>query len=181
MAQCRNQSAWRRAQNCGDAVKTRASRSAESASMARLPNTISFIQLQEFAKRHRRPEPARLPLIVFDRNFVGMSVLPSTRDAELFVHAHAVLTAHLKTERLHLEAVGAIGSFSTSTGPTRIQSGLRPDRDSRPTPLRPSPQLRHSAVSRRWRHAAGQGRTRTQRSPSTPYSLGGLHASAASC
>ena len=119
MAQCRNQSAWRRIQNCGDAVKTRASRGAESASMARLSNTISFIRLRDFAKRHRRPEPARLPVIVFDPDFEGMPVLPSTLNPELFVHAHAVPTAHLKTERLQVSS--DVQSYAVS--PSDVDSG----------------------------------------------------------
>ena len=80
--------------------------------MPRLPNTISFRRLseisrrraasswpnerlqkfleQDFARGHRRPEPVRSPVIVFDRDFEGMPVLPSKRDAILIVYANAV-------------------------------------------------------------------------------------------
>src|SRR6188474_1404087 len=89
--------------------------------MPRLPNTISFIRLREISRRRaastcpscigfrnssRRTSPGEIAgpsqfgslVIVFDRDFEGMAILPSKRDAILLVHTDAVAPAHRALE-----------------------------------------------------------------------------------
>src|SRR5688572_2337116 len=86
--------------------------------MPRLPNTISFIRLSEISSRRAastcpscigfRNSSSRISpggtagpsqfgflVIVFDRDFEGMAILPPKCDAILVVHADAVPSAHL--------------------------------------------------------------------------------------
>src|SRR6266540_221735 len=102
-----------RIHTCGDVFRNRASRSAVSAVMPRFPRMISFSRLREMPRRLAasscpRPSGFRYSssrispggiagpnqlgslVIVFDADFVRMSVLPPKRDPVLFVHPNTM-------------------------------------------------------------------------------------------
>src|SRR5580704_6882561 len=127
---CRSQSACRCIHICGDVFRKRDSLSAVSAVMPRLPRTISLSRLSEIPRRRAastclipsglrysssRISPGGITgpsqfgslVIVFDGNFVGMSVLPPEGDAVLSVHPEC--------------CGGPIGRPSTARGDCRLE------------------------------------------------------------
>ena len=73
-------------------------RNPEAASGLKLPDAerLQVFLEQDLAGRNRRTQPVRILVIVFDADFVGMSVLPAKRHAVLLIDPNAV-TARLIT------------------------------------------------------------------------------------
>src|SRR5262249_12435621 len=111
IASCPAQSAWSPVHSCGDVFRNRASRSAVSAVMPRLPRMISFSLLSEmprclaasswpsgFKYSSSRISPGGIVgpsqfgslLIVFGGGFARKSVLPPKRHPVLLIRANAV-------------------------------------------------------------------------------------------
>src|ERR1700738_1717410 len=181
MASCRSQSACRRLQGGGDVFRKRPSRSAVSAVMLRLPRTISFNRLSEipslraasicptpsglrYSSRRSAPGgiagPSQLGslVIVFDADFVGMSVLPSKRDAILLVHANTVTAGLIALQQLKTvagrndEIIEANGGVDQLQFPLDDSPQLTWDSPSG-TSISFAEQIRRGLVSKRVNHA----------------------------
>src|SRR5262249_35658283 len=125
----------------------RASRSAVSAVMPRFPRTISFKRLSEMPSRFAAsscPRPSGFKysssrispggiagpsqsgslVIVFDADFVGMSVLPAERDPVLLLDANAVASRLITLQKLEAIPRGNPRIFQAAGGVQHNQPPL---------------------------------------------------------